>query len=188
MAAKVDTKPGSRLNRPPRTIAALGAKVPNSAEAPHRTGSWNVVKSGYHAFSGLMWVTPRTPSIRLGIAVVILLSAGGLLLRFTSVEIALLVLVGSLLVAVETLNTSIEMLCDFVEPKHDPKIGKIKDVAAGATAVIEVGELNVTLAALTSPNLTALALVNPVPVIVTDVPPAAGPSFGLTSLTVGCGT
>jgi diacylglycerol kinase len=139
VAAKVDTKPGSRLNRPPRTIAALGAKVPNSAEAPHRTGSWNVVKSGYHAFSGLMWVTPRTPSIRLGIAVVILLSAGGLLLRFTSVEIALLVLVGSLLVAVETLNTSIEMLCDFVEPKHDPKIGKIKDVAAGATAVTEIG-------------------------------------------------
>jgi diacylglycerol kinase (ATP) len=117
----------------------LGAKVPRSVEAGHRTGSWNVVKSGYHAFSGLMWITPRTPSIRLGIVVVILLSAGGFLLRFTSVEIALLVLVGTLLLAVETLNTSIEMLCDFVEPKHDPRIGKIKDVAAGATAVTEIG-------------------------------------------------
>jgi diacylglycerol kinase len=124
---------------PPRTIDALGAKIPRSAEAPHRSGSWNVLKSGYHAFSGLMWVTPRTPSIRLGIVVVIVLSAGGFLLRFTSVEIALLVLVGALLLAVETLNTSIEMLCDFVEPKHDPKIGKIKDVAAGATAVTEIG-------------------------------------------------
>jgi diacylglycerol kinase (ATP) len=117
----------------------LGAKTPRTAEAPHRSGSWNVLKSGYHAFSGLMWVTPRTPSIRLGIVVVILLAAGGFLLRFTSVEIALLVLVGALLLAVETLNTSIEMLCDFVEPKHDPKIGKIKDVAAGATAVTEMG-------------------------------------------------
>ena len=97
------------------------------------------MKSGYHAFSGLMWVTPRTPSIRLGIAVVIVLTAMGLLLRFTGVEIAVLVLVGTLLVAVETINTSIEMLCDFVEPKHDPKIGKIKDVAAGATAVTEIG-------------------------------------------------
>ncbi len=97
------------------------------------------MKSAYHAFSGLMWVTPRTPSIRLGIAVVIVLTAVGLLLRFTSVEIALLVVVGTLLVAVETINTSIEMLCDFVEPEHNPKIGKIKDVAAGATAVTEIG-------------------------------------------------
>ena len=31
------------------------------------------------------------------------------------------------------------MRCDFVELKHDPKIGMIKDVAAGATAVTEIG-------------------------------------------------
>ena len=86
-----------------------------------------------------MWVTPRTPSLRLGIVVVIALAAGGFLLRFSSVEIGVLVLVGTLLLAVETLNTAIEMLCDYLEPKHDPKIGKIKDVAAGATAVTEIG-------------------------------------------------
>jgi diacylglycerol kinase len=117
----------------------LGAKVPRSAEAPHRSGSWNVVKSAYHAFSGLMWVAPRTPSLRLGIIVVIALAAGGFLLRLTSVEIGILVLIGTVLLAVETLNTSIEMLCDYVQPQHDPKIGKIKDVSAGATAVTEIG-------------------------------------------------
>jgi diacylglycerol kinase len=104
-----------------------------------RSGSWNVVRSAYHAFSGLMWVTPRTPSLRLGIVVVIALAAFGVLLRMSGVEIALLVLVGTLLLAVETLNTAIEMLCDYVQPQHDPKIGKIKDVAAGATAVTEIG-------------------------------------------------
>jgi diacylglycerol kinase len=86
-----------------------------------------------------MWVTPRTPSLRLGIVVVIALAAGGVLLRFTNAEIALLVLLGALLLAVETLNTAIEMLCDLVQPLNDPKIGKIKDVAAGATAVTEIG-------------------------------------------------
>ncbi|HAC45853.1 MAG TPA: hypothetical protein DCF65_07260 [Chloroflexi bacterium] len=86
-----------------------------------------------------MWVTPRTPSLRLGIVVVIALAAGGILLRFTNVEIALLVLLGTILLAVETLNTSIEMLCDIVQPLDDPRIGKIKDVAAGATAVTEIG-------------------------------------------------
>lgn len=101
-----------------------------------------------------MWVTPRSPSLRLGVVVVILLAAGGVLLRFTSVEIAMLVVVGALLLAVETLNTAIEMLCEYVQPSHDPKIGKIKDVAAGATAVTEIGGL-VAVAVLLWPHLAA---------------------------------
>jgi diacylglycerol kinase len=122
--------------------------------APRRSKSWNVFRSGYHAFSGLMWVTPRTPSLRLGIVVVIALAAFGVLLRLSSVEIALLVLVGTLLLAVETLNTSMEMLCDLVQPLHDPKIGKIKDVAAGATAVTEIGGA-IVVAILLGPHLWA---------------------------------
>ena len=101
-----------------------------------------------------MWVTPRTPSLRLGIVFVIALAAGGFLLRFSSVEIAMLVLLGTLLLAVETINTAIEMVCDFVQPKHDPKIGKIKDVAAGATAVTEIGAA-IVVAILVWPHLWA---------------------------------
>jgi len=124
-------------------------------DQPHHSGSWNVVRSAYHAFSGLMWVAPRTPSLRLGIVVVLVLAAIGVLLRMTSVEIALLVLLGALLLAIETLNTSIEMLCDYVQPKFDPKIGKIKDVSAGATAVTEIGAA-IIVAILLWPHLLAL--------------------------------
>ena len=101
-----------------------------------------------------MWVTPRTPSLRLGIVVVIALAAFGVLLRLSNVEIALLVLVGTILLAVETLNTSMEMLCDLVQPLQDPKIGKIKDVAAGATAVTEIGGA-IVVAILLWPHLWA---------------------------------
>ena len=127
----------------------MGSKV-----ATRRSRSWNVLRSAYHAFSGLMWVAPRTPSLRLGIVVVIALAAGGVLLRMTGVEIALLVLVGTLLLAVETLNTAIEMLSDYVQPEHDPKIGKIKDVAAGATAVTEIGAA-IVVAVLLWPHVWA---------------------------------
>ena len=133
----------------------MSEAAPKSGATVPRSGSWNVLKSGYHAFSGLMWVTPRTPSLRLGIVVVIALAVGGVLMRFTNVEIALLVLIGTLLLAVETLNTSIEMLCDFVQPKQDPKIGKIKDVAAGATAITEIGAA-IVVAILLWPHLWAL--------------------------------
>lgn len=48
-----------------------GAKGVLIAERVKPSGSrWNVFKSGYHAFSGLMLVAPRTPSLRLGIVVV----------------------------------------------------------------------------------------------------------------------
>ena len=124
-------------------------------EPAHHSGSWNVFTSAYHAFSGLMWVAPRTPSLRLGIVVVLALAAIGVLLRMTNVEIALLVLLGALLLAVETLNPAIEMLCDYVQPKHDPKIGTIKDVSAGATAVTEIGAA-IVVAVLLWPHILAV--------------------------------
>ena len=52
-------------------------------------------------------------------------------------------------------------------------------------AVIEVVEMTVTLVAAVVPNMTALAPVKLVPVMVTEVPPAGGPAGGLTPVTVG---
>ena len=64
------------------------------------------------------------------------------------------------------------------------KTSKVPDVRVGVTAVIEVADTTVN-AALTPPNFTAVAPVKTVPVIVTVVPPAAGPLVGLTAVTVG---
>jgi len=61
------------------------------------------------------------------------------------------------------------------------------ELEAGETAVIDVAEFTVTEAALVDPKSTDVAPVNPVPVIVTLVPPAAGPAFGETFLTFGAG-
>lgn len=58
-------------------------------------------------------------------------------------------------------------------------------VPAGEVAVIEVAELTVKLIALVAPNFTALVLDSAVPVMVTDVPPAAGPALGATEVTAG---
>jgi len=104
-----------------------------------RQRSWSALKSGYHAISGLLWVAPRTPSLKLGIVVVAGLVAFGLVLRLAAVEIAVIVIIGVVLLAVETLNTAIEMLCDALHPEHSPAIGKVKDVAAGATVITEIG-------------------------------------------------
>ena len=54
--------------------------------------------------------------------------------------------------------------------------------------MIVVADLTWKLAAFTEPNLTALTPLKPVPVIVTVVPPVAGPLGGFILLTVGGGT
>ena len=57
-------------------------------------------------------------------------------------------------------------------------------IVGGETAVIEVAELTRTLVAAVPPKLTVEPTVKKVPVIVTDVPPAVGPLFGLTEVIV----
>ena len=55
---------------------------------------------------------------------------------------------------------------------------------AGVVAVIEV-LLTTTFVAAVPPNVTVAPVAKFVPVIVTPVPPATGPLFGLTLVTVG---
>lgn len=65
----------------------------------------------------------------------------GVLLGCTWVELSLLVLVSILVVVAEMVNTAFEKLCDLVQPEIDPRIGMIKDVAAGAVLLSAVAAL-----------------------------------------------
>jgi len=56
---------------------------------------------------------------------------------------------------------------------------------AGDVAVICVALLTVKLVALVAPNLTAVATVKLVPLMLTEVPPPVVPVFGAMPVTVG---
>jgi hypothetical protein len=56
---------------------------------------------------------------------------------------------------------------------------------AGVVTVIVVELVTDTLVPAVPPNVTEVAPVKFVPVMVTEVPPAAGPLFGDTEVTVG---
>jgi hypothetical protein len=61
-------------------------------------------------------------------------------------------------------------------------------LSAGDDAVIDVSLSTVNVDAAAAPKLTALAPVNPLPLIVTLVPPAVDPELGDTLVTVGAFT
>lgn len=55
----------------------------------------------------------------------------------------------------------------------------------GVMQLIDVLDETVTLGAGTPPNVTVAPVSNPLPEIVTDVPPTAGPVLGVTEAIVG---
>jgi hypothetical protein len=86
------------------------------------------------------------------------------------------------------MNLSAALAAD-VPPGVVTRMSTVPADAAGEVAVIDVLELTVTLlAAWPAPNATVVPETNPVPVIVTDVPPAVGPALGLTARTAGVGS
>jgi diacylglycerol kinase (ATP) len=48
------------------------------------------------------------------------------------VDALLIIVVTALVLVAEIMNSAIEALCDFVETRHNDKIGIIKDIAAAA--------------------------------------------------------
>ncbi len=100
------------------------------------------VRSFGHAWHGIV-IAARGGNFRLqlfaGAVVVALLLAYAV----TGVELAVVVVCVAMVLAAEIANTAIERLCDLVDELHglgrDPRIGAIKDLAAGAVLVTSLG-------------------------------------------------
>ena len=74
------------------------------------------------------------------------------------------------------LNRSAELVA--LVPPGVVTVTSTVPVPAGETAVIELSELTVKLVALVEPNLTAVAPLKLVPVMLTELPPACGRWWG----------
>jgi diacylglycerol kinase (ATP) len=51
------------------------------------------------------------------------------------VDALLIIMVTALVLVAEIMNSAIEALCDFVETRHNDKIGIIKDIAAAGVGI-----------------------------------------------------
>lgn len=95
----------------------------------------NRLKSVVYALRGA-WILVRTESsIKIQVFIAILVTLAGWYYKISSTEWILQLLAIGLVMGVEGVNTAIEKLSDFVQPNHDPKIGRIKDISAGAVMI-----------------------------------------------------
>lgn len=90
------------------------------------------LKSVKFALAGAWKLLATEHSIMTQFAIGVFMTIAGFLLEISATEWMFQIFAIGLVLSVEGLNTAVEKLCDFVHPQFDPKIGFIKDIAAGA--------------------------------------------------------
>ncbi|WCM43053.1 diacylglycerol kinase family protein [Flavobacterium sp. CBA20B-1] len=98
------------------------------------------IKSVTYALKGFYLLISTEHSIIAQLLISGFMCGVGFYFEISLVEWMFQILAIGLVLTTESLNTAIEAVCDYIQPKFDKKIGFIKDIAAGA----------VTFAALTA--------------------------------------
>jgi diacylglycerol kinase len=103
------------------------------------------VSSFRYAFAGLWWTLKTQRNMRIHVTIGALALAAALLLRFSTGELALLLVMTTVVLVLEMLNTVVEAAVDLASPAYHPLAKVAKDVAAGAVLVSAAGSVLVGL-------------------------------------------
>lgn len=96
-------------------------------------------KSFGWARNGLATVWKEETNFRLEIFAAAILTALAFYYKFSLIEWVVVIAIITIVLTGEVVNTVIEDLCNKIEPKQDPAIGKIKDMAAGFVLLTSLG-------------------------------------------------
>ncbi|WP_293896295.1 diacylglycerol kinase [Flavobacterium sp.] len=104
------------------------------------------LKSVGFAVKGAYKLITTEHSVMVQFSLVILLTIAGFYFNISREEWMMQILAFGLVLGIESLNTAVEKIADFIHPEFHDRIGFIKDIAAGAVmfaaaAAIAVGLL-----------------------------------------------
>ncbi|MBI3458650.1 diacylglycerol kinase family protein [Candidatus Azambacteria bacterium] len=97
------------------------------------------LKSFKYALMGLkiLWREERNFKIEVIAMVIVIFLA--FFFRVSRLELTLLLITIAFVLTTEALNTAFEELCDKFQSNHDPRIARIKDLAAAAVLLVCFG-------------------------------------------------
>ncbi len=98
----------------------------------------NRIKGVGYAFKGA-WIMVRSESsIQIQVVIALAVTLAGFYFEISTAEWIYQLFAIGLVMGVEGVNTAIEKLSDYVQPEHDPRIGRIKDISAGAVMYVSM--------------------------------------------------
>jgi undecaprenol kinase len=92
----------------------------------------SVIRSFEHAFRGLYHAVKAEKSLRIELVIAVIVIIAGIIFSLSLIE--WIFVFGSIFLVVvsELFNTSVEIICDIINGKHDERIKIAKDVAAAS--------------------------------------------------------
>lgn len=122
-----------------RSDAEFEAQSIGNEERAHRVDLRRTAYSFRHAGRGLRWALASQANLRVHLAIALIVLVVALVLRFSALELAVLVVCFALVIGAELFNTVLEVLIDYAWPERHPMIGRAKDVAAAAVLATAIG-------------------------------------------------
>ena len=90
------------------------------------------------AFRGLAAAASQESSVRLLLALGVVAISAAVLLRVSTTELFIVVVISLVVLATELMNSAIETLADAVHPDYNEIVGRAKDISAAAVLVMVV--------------------------------------------------
>lgn len=94
-----------------------------------------LITSFRYAFNGLFRNLRTERNLKIHIVAFLLVLSFAIYFSITKLEWIILLLTSALVISLELINSALEKLCDFNEPRQNDKIKIIKDTAAAAVLV-----------------------------------------------------
>lgn len=95
-------------------------------------------KSFGYAFKGIDDVIEHEPNMKIHVVVALLVVIMAFILKVSTIEWIILVLLIGAVLAAETINTTIENLVDMYTKEYDEKAKIVKDTAAGTVLILAI--------------------------------------------------
>ena len=95
-------------------------------------------QSATNALRGIRFVWQRERNFRIECLIGLLTTLASIALRFTILEVMLILVAISVVLGAELFNTVIEEILDVVEPHYSVHVGRLKDVTAGIVLLLSV--------------------------------------------------
>lgn len=92
----------------------------------------NIIQSFDYALKGFVYALRTEKNMRIHIIAALMVTLGALFLNLSRLELALLIMVISLVIICEIINTAVEHLVNMVTERHHPLAKIVKDLTAAA--------------------------------------------------------
>ncbi|PWL38725.1 diacylglycerol kinase [Flagellimonas aquimarina] len=98
----------------------------------------NRIRSVGYAMKGMFLLLRTEASIKIQFVIALIVTGAGFYYNISGTEWMIQLIAIGMVMGIESLNTAIEKISDFVQPENDPKIGFIKDISAGAVMIVSI--------------------------------------------------